>query len=170
MRFERRDTGGRTEFWVFDVDERLQPALEHIWWDSRRGEGWRKSFSAGAHQADRAFSNLQRLLEPALRQMAGLDPIPWQDALAEVCARLGPYGMNWWLTGSAALAVRGAAITPNDLDLIVADADSPRVGDLLLDGLIEPVTHAGWRLSRWWGRRDRKPPFRPLPAAPGSPA
>jgi hypothetical protein len=152
MRFERRDAPGRTEFWVFDVSEALQPALEHIWADSRRGDGWRKSFESGAHQLDRAFANLQRLLEPALRQMAGIDPVPWPDALAEVCRRFGPAGVDWWLTGSAALAVRGAPVSPHDLDLIVAGDDSCRAGDLLLDCLIEPVARGEWHLSEWWGR------------------
>ena len=152
MRFARRDTAQGIEFWVFDVDEVLQPALEHIWADSRCGDGWRKVFDPRAHQMDRAFGNLQRLLEPALRQMSHLDAVPWQDALAEVCRRFRPAGVDWWLTGSAALAVRGAPIIPHDLDLIVAGADSCRAGDLLLDGLIEPVARGEWHLSEWWGR------------------
>lgn len=70
------------------------------------------------------------------RQAAGLDPVPWQGALAEVCRRLTGAGVDWWLTGSAALAVRGIPLTPGDLDLVVSDEDARRVGDLLLDGLI----------------------------------
>lgn len=153
MRFERRDASGRTEFWVFDVDQGLQPALEQFWWEPGRTEGWRRVFeSCQEHQADCAFENVQRLLTPALRQAAGIDSVPWQDALAEVCRRFGSAGLDWWLAGSAALAVRGAPITPRDLDLIVSAADSLRAGDLLLDGLIEPVTQGEWDLSEWWGR------------------
>jgi hypothetical protein len=152
MRCERRDTADRTEFWVFDLSERLQPALEHIWDDARCDGGWRKSFDAQAYLADVAFANLQRLLEPALRQLAGLDPVPWQDTLGEVCHRLTPAGVDWWLAGSAALAVRGAPLTPGDLDLIIAGDDARRTGDLLRDGLIEPVTRGEWPVSEWWGR------------------
>jgi hypothetical protein len=60
--------------------------------------------------------------------------------------------VDWWLTGSAALAVRGAAITLHDLDLIVAGPDSCRAGDAFLDSLIEPVARGEWHLSEWWGR------------------
>ena len=77
--------------------------------------------------------------------------MPWQDALAEVCRRLDGAGVDWWLTGSAALAVRGIPVTPGDLDLVVSDEDAHRVGDLLLDCLIEPVAPADW-FCRWWGR------------------
>ena len=53
--------------------------------------------------------------------------------------------------GSAALAVRGAPLTPGDLDLIVSGADSVRAGPAFL-GLVEPVTSGYWPLSDWWGR------------------
>lgn len=63
-----------------------------------------------------------------------------------------PAGVDWWLAGSAALAVRGAPLIPGDLDLVVSGPDSIRTGHLLADGLIEPVTRSDWELSRWWGR------------------
>jgi hypothetical protein len=152
MRFERRARPGRTEFWVFGVPAELQPALEHIWAGGRHGEGWCKSFDPAAYLADEAFANLQRLLVPALRQVAGLDPVPWADALEQTCRRLIPAGVDWWLAGSAALAVRGAPLTPGDLDLIVAGPDALRTGDLFADGLFEPVARGEWPISEWWGR------------------
>jgi hypothetical protein len=57
--------------------------------------------------------------------------------------------VDWWLAGSAALAVRGAPIAPGDLDLIVSDADSFGAGDLLLDDLMEPACGSEWGLSPW---------------------
>ena len=151
MRFELIGQGEGTDFWVFDADPSLETALERLWW-RRCGDGWRRSFGCPPPRAAPAFANLERLLEPALRQTAGLDPVPWQDALAEVCRRLSPAGVDWWLAGSAALAVRGAQLIPGDLDLVVSGADSVRAGDLLADGLIEPVTRGEWDLSQWWGR------------------
>jgi hypothetical protein len=152
MRFERREVSEGTEFWVFDVRDDLHAALGAMWWDSRQADGWRAVFDRNAYQLNAAYENLQQRLEPALRQLAGLDPVPWADALTQVCQRFEAAGLDWWLTGSAALAARGADITPHDLDLIVAGPDSRRAGDVLLDGLIEPVVRAHWHLSDWWGR------------------
>ena len=71
----------------------------------------------------------------------------------EVCRRVAAAGgIDWFLGGSAALAVRGAPVTPHDLDLITAEADAARVGDVLADVIIEPVAAAEWPLSVWWGR------------------
>jgi hypothetical protein len=152
MRFEQRTSGEDTEFWLFDVDQRLTAALETQVWEPR-DSGWMKSFHRPVpEQAARAFANIQYLLEPLLRQCLGSTAVPWQTALEQVCRRLEGSGVDWWLCGSAALAVRGAALTPRDLDLVVADADAVAVGGLLADGLIEPVCPAGWPISNWWGR------------------
>jgi hypothetical protein len=63
-------------------------------------------------QAARAFANIQFLLEPLLSQYVGMTAVPWQAALDAVCRRLEPGVVDWWLCGSAALAVRGVAVIP----------------------------------------------------------
>ncbi|MFI7543595.1 hypothetical protein [Actinoplanes sp. NPDC049599] len=150
MRYERHDTVRSSEFRILDVPGALVPAVRKLAFTDVDGH-WSRSFPAGTPHLERAWLTFQRLIEPCLRQAAGLDPVPWQPALTEVCRRLNGAGVDWWLAGSAALAVRGIPVTPGDLDLIVADRDAHRVGDLLLDGLIEPVAPADW-FCRWWGR------------------
>jgi hypothetical protein len=151
VRFERRTAGEDTEFWVYDVGPELGTALEKLVWESRDG-GWVKSFRCPVpEQAERAFANIHYLLEPLLRQYLGT-AVPWQPGLEAVCRRLENSGVDWWLCGSAALAVRGIAVGPRDLDLVVGDTDAVAVGGLLADGLIEPVSPAGWPISKWWGR------------------
>ena len=137
---------------MFGADPELGTGLETLAWEPRGG-GWVKSFRRPVpEQAARAFANIQHLLEPLLRQYLGTAAVPWEAALNEVCGRLESGGVDWWLCGSAALAVRGVAVVPRDLDLVVADADAVAVGGLLADGLIEPVCPAGWPISNWWGR------------------
>lgn len=143
MRYERH--GG--DFRILDLPEALVPGARKLAFSAE----FERRFPADAPHLDRAWETFQRLIEPALRQAAGLDPVPWEEALAEVCRRLNGAGVDWWLTGSGALAARGLAISPGDLDLVVSGEDSHRVGDLLLDGLIEPVAPADW-FCRWFGR------------------
>jgi len=150
MRYRRHDTAQTSEFRILDVPAGLVPAVRKAAFAAGDGH-WSRSFPADAPHLDRAWANFPRLIGPCLRQIAGLDPVPWQHALAEVCRRLHGAGVDWWLTGSAALAVRGLPVTPIDLDLVVADGDARRVGDLLLDGLIEPVAPVDW-FCRWFGR------------------
>ncbi|SCE88851.1 hypothetical protein GA0074695_1913 [Micromonospora viridifaciens] len=150
VRCERHDSEQGSEFRIVDVVDELVPAVRKAAFVERGGH-WSKSFPAGTPHLDRAWANFQRLIVPWLRQAADLDPVPWQEALDAVCHRLTGAGVDWWLTGSAALAVRGVAVTPGDLDLVVSAADARRVGDLLVDGLVEPVAPANW-FCEWWGR------------------
>jgi hypothetical protein len=150
MEAVRVDGDTHAEFRLLDVPGGLLAAVARAGYAGRDGQ-WSKRFPLETPHLDRAWANFARLAEPMLRQSAGLDPVPWDTTLEEVCGRLHPAGVDWWLTGSAALAVRGLPVTPGDLDLVVADADAHRVGELLLDGLIEPVAPADW-FCRWWGR------------------
>ncbi len=153
MRFDLREVGsGRCEFLAFDVDPRFDSTMAALAWQ-RADAGWGRQLACQVAEAEPGLSNLNRFMLPLLRQAAGLEPVPWQDALDEVCRRFAAAGgVGWFLGGSAALAVRGAPVGPHDLDLIVAGEDAVRVGDVLADGILEPVCTGEWPLSIWWGR------------------
>jgi hypothetical protein len=98
------------------------------------------------------YARFRSNLPSLLRQTARLEPAPWGEALRETARRLNSVGVDWWLTGSAALAVRGLSVSPRDLDLVVSEADASRVATAFEDALIEPtVAVEGW-FCRWWGR------------------
>ena len=112
--------------------------------------GFAKRFPTDAPHLDEAFQNFERLIEEIVLQEARVHTAPWDRALQALLQRAAH--IRWWLTGSAALAVRGIPISPRDLDLVVDDEGARTLGEALLDGLVEPVSPAeGW-ISRWWGR------------------
>ena len=97
-----------------------------------------------------AYENFRRSVGELFAQKTRQQPVPWEQALLEWLRRAERQGLDWWLTGSAALAVRGAAICPGDIDIIVADADAPRAEALLADGLIQPMRPMpGWAHNSW---------------------
>ena len=96
------------------------------------------------------YENFSRHIEEIILQHAGLEPVPWERALREFLRRVQGVEFEWWLSGSAALAVRGIDVTPRDLDFAVADAHA--VGRLLHDALVEPVTHMREWVAEWFGR------------------
>jgi hypothetical protein len=152
MRFELGEISGGSEFLALDVEPRYADAMTALAWQ-RDGDRWRRPIACQAAAAEAALPNLGRFMLPVLRQATGEEPVPWQRALDEVLSRFAAAGrVDWFLGGSCALAVRGAPVTPHDLDLIVSEADSVKVGDLLADGILEPVATGEWPLSIWWGR------------------
>ncbi|MGI9822339.1 hypothetical protein [Agromyces sp. Marseille-Q5079] len=150
VRCRRRDDGDVSEFGLEEVPEALVPGVQKSGFELCDGV-WVRRFPADSPQLEVSWTNFQRLIGPWLRQAANLEPAPWDDALSEVCRRLNAAEVDWWLTGSAALAARGLRVSPGDLDLVVSGPDAQRVGDLLADGLVEPVAPADW-FCDWWGR------------------
>lgn len=101
---------------------------------------------------NRIVSNCHFHLESLLAQKAGLQPIPWDNALWKFLAIVEGKGIDWWLVGSAALAVRDIDVHPADIDLCTSEADALKLQDLLLDHLIQPVQDStGW-VGKWFGR------------------
>jgi hypothetical protein len=125
-------------------------ALKELFFDEQHGRHIRR-FPLGT-LADGIFHRFEAHIEPLLRQTARLEPAPWHDALQETAQRLNRAGINWWLTGSAALAVRGIDIAPRDLDLVVSDEGAAAATVALEDALIEPAVAVEHWFCRWWGR------------------
>ncbi len=132
--------------WVYFVvrtdDTLSEGRLIKMGW-SRVEDGLFSRRLSTADHVERIFENFSSHLEEMIQQSARRRPIPWDEGLLEFMDRTEDSGVQWWLYGSAALAVRGIDIEPGDLDLAV---DDPwLVGALLDDLLVEPVT----RLDNW---------------------
>jgi hypothetical protein len=86
-----------------------------------------------------------------LAQTARHEPPPRETSLAHLHGLLAEEGIDWMLGGSTALAIRGVAIVPGDIDFTVSD-HSP-TARALGDWLIEPPikTDGAW-FAEWFGR------------------
>jgi hypothetical protein len=116
------------------------------------GEGFAKRFPADTPHLERIYQRFARYAEEMVLQTAQIRPVPWDRALAAFIDIIEGEHISWRLAGSVALAVRGIDISPRDLDLMVDNASAPRLGELLLDYLVEPVLPTpGW-IANWFGR------------------
>jgi hypothetical protein len=142
---------GAVRFVVSTTTAIYQDRLTHLGYlrcgaDDRFATRW---FPA-TPDVERHYEHFAASIETMILQRAGLAPVPWEDALAEFLRRVEGSGLTWWLYGSAALAVRGLAIEPGDIDITVSNA--PAAGRLLDDLLVTPVERAtGW-VANYTGR------------------
>jgi hypothetical protein len=146
-----RLVGGLAYFLVGEVEPRYHEALLDLAFEPF-GDRFRKCFPADSPHLDLAYRNFGRYAEEMILQTAGARPVPWEEALLAFLQAVKGQNIDWWLAGSAALAVRGMDLAPRDLDLVVAASDSMRLGDLLLDYLVEPVIPVTDWFCSWWGR------------------
>lgn len=151
MRPLRRTDGDRTYFLIADVEPAYEQAVRDLaypWY----GDGYGRAFPSDTPHLNRIYDTFQLVIVDVVHQTARAAPVPWEQAIASFLDIVQGHKIDWWLTGSAALAVRGLPIQPRDIDLVVAEGDAVRLGELLLDYLFEPVMPVeGW-ICRWFGR------------------
>lgn len=133
---ELRYDGDRVEFGARTDRQLFQNRLIKLGWRPVGPSKFSRRLTNGPG-VERIFNNFTSHLREMLLQSARLQPVRWQVALTEFIDRTCSSGLRWWLYGSGALAVRGLAIEPGDLDLAVDDAQL--AGTLLSDLLVEPV-------------------------------
>lgn len=148
---ELRLVGDRAQFVVRTEEQAYRRALRDLAFEEA-GDGFVRSFPANARGLHESYVRFKLTLPDVLDQATGRRLPPWDDALDAVATRLQAMRAEWFLTGSAALAVRGIDVVPRDLDLVVADA--PRAVQALADVQIEPVSanRPGAWIARWFGR------------------
>lgn len=151
MRVIRADCKTTVEFILEDVAPAYATAVRGLGY-AARGEYFVRSFPADSAHIDRAFENFSRHAETLVLQKAGVLPRPWDRALDAFLEIIAGSEVDWWLAGSAALAVRGIPIEPGDLDLVTDGPGALRLGELLRDHLIEPVARAEVWVADWFGR------------------
>jgi len=147
----RRREGDVVLFVVRDAPPAYHGALRELYY-APVADGFAKDFPADTPHLERIYENWERCVEEMVLQQAQARPAPWDRALLAFLEAIEGEPVAWWLAGSAALAVRGLDVAPRDLDLIVDGAGARRLGELLLDHLVEPVLPSGGWIADWFGR------------------
>ncbi|MFO7537695.1 MAG: hypothetical protein R6X32_06505 [Chloroflexota bacterium] len=143
--------GTTRSFIMADVDPVQQDAIRDLYY-TPVAEGFAKQYTADTPHLDQIYQNFARYAAEMVQQASGLTLVPWQESLLAFLQLVEGQEIEWWLIGSGALAVRGADLMPRDLDLITDAAGAVRLGQLLLDYLVEPVQYSeGW-IGNWFGR------------------
>lgn len=151
MKTIRKTVDSQTSFVISGLDPAYHDVVRDLYY-SQVEEGFVKTYPADTPHLDRIYRNFERYAEEMILHAARVHPVPWEQALLSFLKIVENENVNWWLTGSAALAVRGTGISPRDLDLVVDGVGAQRLGELLLDYLVEPVLPVqGW-ICNWFGR------------------
>lgn len=137
------ESGGHARFTVATADSLAQDRLVHMGYlpiaEARFATRWFPQSANVRRYYDRFAASIKQMV----LQSARLVPVPWEDALREFLRRVETTDLDWWIYGSAALAVRGLPIEPGDIDIHVNDA--ALTGRIFDDLLVTPVE----RMNAW---------------------
>ena len=89
-----------------------------LWW--QLGNSFIKTYD-NVPDFNHCAENYVRYGERSIKQWTREIPAPWEKALELFMAEIEPLGVDWFLHGSAAMALWGIAVTPKDLNVIIAN-------------------------------------------------
>jgi hypothetical protein len=151
MRTIKIDDVQFTKFVIADVEPAYHEAVRSLYYTALP-EGFAKVFPNDTQDLDRIYLNFERYARDMVLQTARVLPFPWDKSLSAFLQIVESFDLDWFLTGSAALAVRGLDVLPRDLDIVVDDAGAVLLAELLADYLIEPLQPSqGW-IWNYFGR------------------
>ena len=151
MKTVYKTEGTTTYFIIKELNQEYQDAVKDLYYSGYE-DGFAKDFPADTPNLEYIYHNFELYAEEMILQTAGVHPVSWEKALMTFLTLTKDENIDWWLTGSAALAVRGIDVFPRDIDLTVAGDDCVKLGELLMDYLVEPVIPCiGW-IANWFGR------------------
>ena len=151
MKTKCRTKGDCTYFIITDLDKKYYNIVNKLFYQ-RVEDGFARGFPTSTPNLEKAYQNFEKYIKEVIFQMAGIHQVPWQKSLLAFLKIVKNHNVNWWLTGSAALTVRGINIVPKDFDIVVDDEGAHKLGELLSDYVFEPVVDTGDWFARWFGR------------------
>ncbi len=119
-----------TFFILVDLPPIYQQAARDLQFEPT-ADGFAKRYSVDTPHLARIYANFARLAETMLLQKAGMAPVPWEQSLLALLHIIDGHHLNWWLRGSAALAIRGLPVIPQDIDVTLDDSGAHQLGEVL---------------------------------------
>jgi hypothetical protein len=142
VRTELRRAGELTAFAVLDADDAERAAAFDLRFEED-GDALVRRVDGRSPRLEEIYAHFARVAPGLIAETARRRPAAWDAALELVLDRASH--VDWWLTGSAALAVRDLPVAPRDVDLVTRVSGAWELGERLSDVLVEPLsTSADW--------------------------
>ncbi len=111
------------------------------------GTCWEKSLTLSSlmydHDLDVLQKNYNRFLEMEINSRRST--ADFEQALLKIINKHTAAEIRWWLTGSAALYIRGLDVKPHDIDVMTYLSEKDKIIEAFGDNVVEPFHYPqGW--------------------------
>ena len=134
-------------FYAEDVDEKYWHFFKDgLWW--QMGNNFIKSYD-NVIDFEYCAENFTKYGEIFINQQVKETPAPWEKALDLFIAEMSKIDADWYIHGSAAMALWGIDVKPKDVNIIVPNySDFEKVRKLLAKFAIIPIERCeDWLMS-----------------------
>lgn len=137
-------------FRISEFDKKYENILKMCFY-SQENSSYIKRYPKNTKYLDRIMKYYFDHAHEMFDQLGYFRPIPWDTALFEFAKELENIDINWWLTGSCAVCIRGISLNPHDVDVMIDSSDVEIISDVFADYLIEPIVDTNGWLTKDFG-------------------
>lgn len=151
MIIDFKEYGNNIFYIVSDYPQEFEPILKSQYYSLENGK-YVKQFSKDSVNDFEALKKNYRLYaEEMFLQMGYYKDVLWEDGLLLFIDMIEGKEINWWLTGSCALCIRGIDVKPHDIDIMMDSKDISKLKNIFADYIIEPITSTGGWVVDYFG-------------------
>lgn len=144
MKLSTEELDGKVYFRISNIDPKHVPVLWMCYYQEDE-DGFYKAYPADYPNIGIIRENFVQHGQSMFNQLGYYSAIPWEKGLLAFADRVAGTKINWWLTGSCAVCLRGVKLNPHDVDIMVDSADIPAIMELFREDIFEPITDTqGW--------------------------
>lgn len=151
MNVKIEETTNDIKYVVEDVPSQYHDTLKHYFF-TQDGKQFVKSYRRDIlmfpHNISEIESRFSKHLVEMLEITNGNKSMNWELSLKRIIEILYEKNIKWWLAGSAACAIRGINIKPQDIDIMTYKSEITKIKNAFKNYIIEPFHHINdWIMS-----------------------
>jgi hypothetical protein len=144
MKIQFKEEDNTVSYVVSEYPKEYKPILESQYYTPVNG-AYVKKFPNNLDNLKKAEANFVKYADDMFAQMGYFKEIHWESALLSFIEKARYHEIDWWLTGSCALCVRGINVMPHDIDIILDSHDIQKINEMFSDYIVEPINSTkGW--------------------------
>jgi len=150
MKFSVAECDNSVEFKISDFNCKYKNVIQNCFYN-RVGESYVKNFPKDTKDIEVISANFIKYADEMFNQMAYFKPVPWEEALMAFIEKIEDKDIDWWLTGSCALCLRGIPVMPHDVDIMMDSKDIEKVREIFISSIVEPICDTGGWVTNHFG-------------------
>ena len=144
MKLFTEEAEGKVYFRITEFAPKYLPVFRACYYQEYES-GFYKVYPASYPGIEGIRQNFVHYGQTMFDQLGYFAPNPWKKGLLTFIERVAGRQLNWWLTGSCAVCLRGIPLQPHDVDIMVDSADISAIMEIFKDDIFEPILGTdGW--------------------------
>lgn len=145
-----KETEKNISFIVRNFDERYKPIFKDQFYTIENNSVI-KTFPKPIDDLEQIKNNYIKYTEEMILQAGYFKEVMWEDALFKFINKVKDQNIDWWLTGSCALRLRGIPIKPHDVDIMLNSKDIDKIKNIFIDNIVWPILSTDGWIVKYFG-------------------